>query len=98
MYYIYLFLSLLNMDQFFPGAGKATMDDAMSMFTKADKKLNRAIVQLEKSEDMTKSRLEKLRIQFQQEENRLNEMRRSLVDNRVKSKKSLEKIKSFLED
>jgi len=98
MYYLYLLLSFLNLDKYFSGAGTATLEDAMSMFTKAESKLGTAIVQFEKSEGRTKEKVERLRLEFQKKENQLNELKRTLVDNRVKSKKHLDKIKSFLED
>lgn len=95
MYYIYLFLSFIKLDGFFPGAGQAMYDAGLSMFTKAEKKISTAIVQLEKSENDTKDQLERLLAEFQKRENKLNELRVNLVDTRVRSQKTLKKIQDI---
>jgi len=98
MYYLYLFLRILNLDQFFSDAGVVSLNNAMSTFTRAEQKLNVAISQLEKSEDNTKLKMDKLREEFNKREIKLNQLKVNLVDNKVKSQKYLKKIKSFLED
>lgn len=98
MYYLYLFLSLLSLDGFFSDAGKITLNNAISTFIKTEQKLTTAIEQFEKSENLTKKRVDKLRLEFQRKETELNNLKISLVDNKVRSKKYLDKIKSFLED
>lgn len=98
MYYLYLFMSFLKVDRFFPGAGVSSLEGAMSMFTKAKHKANIAVSQFKSAKTRTEDQIDNLRIQFHKNENELNQAK-ALLDNNVdKSVKYLEKIESFLKD
>lgn len=94
MSFIYFICSMFNIN--LDGMGKARLDSALSSFTKAKQKLQKAVDHENNMINQHEEKLINLKLEFEANQTRLEKNRNDHNDIKTSSEKYLQKIEKFL--